>query len=98
MNRDSLFLSRQFETIELPREKAYLYKYFKTKVQDAFLKYVFVFGDHTNFTDHTGFQCSERWLKILHDRLSRLELAHREAKTNIDLETLTEIETGRYRV
>lgn len=98
MSRDLAFLSRRFESVELPREKAYLYKYFKTKVQEAFLKYVHVFGEYSNFTDHTGLHITPRWLKKLHDRLVMLETLHRQAKKDIDLETLALIETGKYRL
>ena len=82
----------------MPREKAYLYRYFKTKMQEAFLKYMHVFGDPTHFTDHTGFRCTPRWLKILQTRLARLEKYHREAKQKLDLEILAKIETGRFKV
>lgn len=98
MSRDLAFISRRFDTVELPREKAYLYKYFKTKVQEAFLKYVYVFGEYSNFSDHTGISCTPRWLKKLHDRLVKLETLHREAKQGFDLETLAKIETGKYKL
>jgi hypothetical protein len=98
LNRDLVFLSRQFETIELPREKAYLYKYFKTKLQDAFLKYFFAFGDYTHFTAHTGLRSEYYWLKNLHCRLVQLEELHRTAKQNADLTTLAKIESGKYKL
>jgi hypothetical protein len=97
LNRDLCFLSRKFETIELPREKAYLYKYFKTKVQEAFLKYVHVFGDYAHFSDHTGHLCSFRWLETLYKRLRHLEDVHRQAKQGLDFEKLAIIEKGRYK-
>ena len=64
-----------------------------------FLKYVIAFdGDYTHFSDHTGVRCSLRWLKILHERLARLEQLHKMAKQNIDLETLAKIESGKYKL
>ena len=97
MNRDLAFLSRLFETEELPKEKAYLYKYFKTAVQEAFVKYVHVFGNYDNFMEHTGHRCSKRWLDNLHERLVKLESEHREAKQNMDFELLARIESGKHR-
>ncbi len=109
MNRDLVFISRRFDSVELPREKAYLYKYFRTKVQEAFLKYAHVFGDCTHFSDHTGHYCSPRWLKTLYTRMTRLESAHREAKKCVGLgeddetrqaalEKLALIERGKYKL
>jgi hypothetical protein len=107
VSRDLAFISWQFETIELPRDKAYLYKYFKTKIQEAFLKYIHVFGDFVHFSDHTGMHCSLRWLKMLHARMVCLEELHRRAKQGIDhfgghdyesaMKTLAKIEKGKFK-
>ncbi len=98
MNPDLALLSRQFENVELPRDKAYLYKYFKTDVQLAFLKYYHVFGEYTNFSDHTGIHCTLPWLKKLYERVVKLEELHRQTKRDFDLETLARIEKGKYKL
>ena len=96
MNRDLAFLSRAFEN-ELPKNKAYLYKYFKTPVQEAFLKYFYVFNDYTHFMTHTGYRCSQRWLANLHAKLTKLETLHDKAKKEMDLELLAYIESGNHK-
>jgi len=96
-HRDLDFLARRFETIELPKEKRYLLRYFDTSLQTAFLKYVQVFGDYANFVDHTGLSCRMYWLQKLYNRLQRLEAVHREARANMDMTTLAHIESGKYK-
>jgi hypothetical protein len=97
LNRDWLFLSRQYETYQLPREKLYLLKYFDSPIQEAFLKYFFLFGDTENFLDHTGFYCQERWVKLLHKKLRILETANAKARAEVDLAGLVVIETGKFK-
>lgn len=95
MQRDLIFLSGDFTY--LPKEKKYLTKYFKTKIQRAFLSYFLLFGDYENFVDHTGLYCQMRYLKILHFRLLKIELAHKNAKRDVDLTSLALIESGKLR-
>jgi hypothetical protein len=83
--------------LELPKEKNYLFKYFRKDVQQYFLKYFFVFNNFDNFVDHTGLYCQVRWLKILHKKLVNIELLHKKAKENMDLELLSKIESGKYK-
>jgi hypothetical protein len=90
------FLSRSYEQFEIPKEKAYLYKYFKTPVQELFVKYMHVFNDHRNFMPHTGYRCEDRWLRVLHTRLIKLEALHAQAKKDLDFELLRIIERGEY--
>lgn len=97
-SRDLIFLARQWETLELPKEKRYLLKYFETPLQVVFLKYMHVFGDHCNFVDHTGFSCSDRWLIKLNCKLQNLQTIHREARSNMDMTTLALIESGNYKL
>lgn len=99
--RDMSFISREFETFELPKEKKYLLKYFDTVLQEAFLKYVFVFGDYDNFVDHTGLACQPRWLKNLYNKLKRLESAHKEARSSFSeegMKRLAQIESGKFKI
>jgi hypothetical protein len=95
---DLKFISKQFEYFELPKEKKYLLKYFDTVLQETFLKYVFVFGDYKNFTDHTGFYIRPRWQKVLYNKLIRLEAAQKEARKNMDMQLLAKIETGKFKL
>lgn len=97
-NPDLLFLSRQFESLDLPKEKRYLLRYFDTPLQTAFLKYVLVFGDYANFVDHTGLVCQPRWMASLYNKLTQLEALHREARANMDMTLLATIESGKYKL
>lgn len=96
--KDLIFLSGNFDDLEVPKEKNYLFKYFRKEIQQKFVRYFFAFNGFDNFVDHTGLYCQKRWLKILHDKLFKLESLHKEAKKNIDLEALLKIESGKYKI
>ena len=97
-NLDLLLLAREWEHIDLPKEKKYLLKYFDTSLQYAFVKYFHIFGDYLNFPDHTGVPCCSRWLETLYSRIQTLEKIRSEARRNRDMELLVEIESGRYKI
>jgi len=97
LNRDLLLLSREFDNYQLLKEKKYLLNYFDSVIQEAFLKYYFVFHDFKNFTDHTGISVQPKWLKNLHEKLQIIEKAHKEAKLNFDMAGVLEIENGNYK-
>lgn len=94
MERDFLFLGMRFLTLEFPKEKKFLLKYFKGNIQNCFIRYIISFGDFENFVDHTGLHCSVRWLKILESKYRDLIYLHDYAKKNMELELLSEIESG----
>jgi hypothetical protein len=96
--RDLLFISGEFDGFDLPKEKNYLFKYFRKDIQQKFVRYFFAFNDFDNFVDHTGLYCQKRWLKILYNKLLKLESLHKQAKSSIDLETLLKIESGKYKI
>ena len=96
LNRDLLLLARQFESYQLPKEKKYLLKYFDSPVQQAFLKYFLIFHEYKNFTDHTGIAVQPHWLKNLCEKLHILEKAHKEAKQNLDMAGVLQIEKGKF--
>jgi hypothetical protein len=93
-NSDLIFLARQWEAVELPKDKKYLLKYFDTPLQQMFIRYVYLFGDYANFQDHTGVRCQLRWMKELNIRLQSIQKAHKEARQNMDIEKLAFIESG----
>ena len=96
MNPDLAFVSRAWETAEIPKEKRFLLKYFDTPVQDAWLRYFLVFNDYTHFCDHTGHICQVRWMKMLHDKLRKLEALKAKARAEMDLTLLSRLEDGKY--
>lgn len=89
------FISGDFD-INLPKEQHYLYKYFRTARQRAFVKYYLTYSSYKLFTDHTGYSCDTRWLKRLRKKLLALEQLHREAKMAGDFSTLASLESGQY--
>lgn len=96
--RDLDFVSGRFFEHELPKEKHYLFKYFATPVQEAFLKYFFIFGDWRCFREHTGFRVRHGLLKRQETKLQKLESAYKKAKDSFDLDTLWAIENGKYKL
>ena len=98
LDQEMAFIGGQFFESELPKERRYLLKYFKSDIQQQFLRYMLMFGSCVRFTEHTGYHCSKRWLKVLKSRLRQLEAAKKTARESMDLETLTLIETGKYHV
>jgi len=95
---DAIFISGDFDRFEVPKTKKYLLKYFKTKVQKAFLRYILMLGNYNNFVDHTGMYCQIRYLKIMDNAINKLELAHAKAKSDMDLDFLSKIESGKYSI
>lgn len=94
IDKNLVILSRIYETIEVPREEAYLYRYFRSYTQRIFLHYVYVFDDLENFQDHTGIYLRKYWARILFRRLNNLRRLYKEAKDNFNLEVLTKINNG----
>lgn len=91
------FISGKFMEIDLPNEKKYLLKYFRTPLQQHVVQYYLIFGTLKNFLCHTGYACNPWWLRDLKKKINRLESYHDEAKRTIDLEMLTIIETGKFK-
>lgn len=91
------FLSNKIEEFELPNEKRYLLKYFRSSIERQFLKYFFLFGENFDqFTNYTGVRCQQRWCKILIKRIKELEEIKKKSKKEFDFEKLAEVETGKY--
>lgn len=93
------FVSGSFFDCEVPKNKRYLLKYFKTSIQLAFLRYYLVFGEHRNFVDHTGYCCSRRVLWHLQARYRYLVKTYEEAKvalTEDSMNTIHLIEMGKF--
>ena len=97
--KDLEFVSGRFFDYEIPKEKRYLLRYFKTDLQAAFLRYYLIFGNYQSFKDHTGRHCNPRMLLTLRKKFDKLEKIHDEAKTSMTEEgmrTLQLLETGQF--
>ena len=99
--RDLEFLSGQFFDYEIPKEKRYLLKYFKTDLQLAFLRYYLVFDNAAHFVEHTGYYCTDRLLWKLKARCRRLMRIYEEAKVALTEEGMAiveQIESGKFKL
>lgn len=95
--KDALFLAGVFFDFEVPKERQFLFRYFRTPLEQQLIKYYLCFGEIDNFVDHTGFFCQKRWLRILKKRIDKLISVYEEYKKNFELDKLRDIESGRYK-
>ncbi len=95
--REAEFLAGVFFDFLISRQNQFLLKYFRTKIEIAFLKYYLCFGEIEYFTEHTGWYCQKRWLRILVKRFNKIIKAHTDFKSNLELDKLRELESGKYK-
>ncbi len=95
--KDAMFLAGAFFNYYVPREKQFLFRYFRSPLEQQFVKYYLCFGDIDNFVDHTGFFCQKRWLRILKKRIDKIISVYETYKNNSELDKLRELENGRYK-
>jgi hypothetical protein len=95
--KEALFLAGIFFDFYIPLEKKFLFKYFRSPLEQQFVRYYLCFGEFDNFVDHTGMFCQKRWLKILKKRIDKILSVHETFKKNFDLDKLREIDSGRYK-
>lgn len=95
---DLKLISGEFFDLDLPKEKQYLFKYFPTEIQQQFVRYYYLFGDYERFMEHTGWFCTNRWLRKLKARYDELTLIYDKAKKDMDFTTLAEIQNGKFKI
>jgi len=93
--KDAVFLAGVFFEYEIPRDKMFLFKYFRSPLETQFVKYYMCFGEIENFVDHTGYFCQKRWVRLLKKRMDKLLKLHETYKNNFELDKLRELEEGR---
>lgn len=93
IERDLKFTS-EFMDEPLPQDQLWKTKYFSTRIRGEFLRYYTTFGSAIKFCEHTGFSCTERYLKKMKSELIGLERKHSAAKREFDFEAVAEIEMG----
>lgn len=96
--KEAVFLAGLFFEYDIPREKQFLLKYFRSPLEKQFVRYYLCFGEMDNFVDHTGFFCQKRWLRILKKRIDKIMSVHENYKNNFELDKLREMESGRYKL
>jgi hypothetical protein len=94
IDRDLVLLGGEFLNKLLPKNKQYLYHYFRTDLERQFVTYYLLFKSHTHFVSHTGYECTYRWRKKLRRRLKRIEKAHDDAVATGDFEKVAIIQMG----
>jgi hypothetical protein len=95
--RDLDFVSGRFADLPIPKEQKYLLKYFKTPLQRAILRYLFVFHEWSCFVDHTGYFTTKSYLIRQEQKLYELMAAQVAAKSSMNFEELWKIESGKYK-
>ncbi len=93
--KDLIFIGGEFLDFVLPKDKLYLFRYFRTDIERAFLRYFYCFGDFDMFSAHTGYACERAWLLKLRQRHEALLEMHASAKADFDSELLAFIESGK---
>lgn len=83
---------------QIPEDKRYLIKYFKTPTEIQFLRYYLLIGNIKFFSDHTGHHCTDRYLRKLKWKFELLTGLVDKAKDEMDMEILSIIKSGKYRV
>lgn len=95
--RDVEFIGGKFFETDIPKENQYLFKYYTTDLQVAFLRYWFFFKCSESFQDYTGFHCTNKHVQSLEARLLEVVAAYESAKKAMDLEQVWKIESGKYK-
>jgi hypothetical protein len=91
------FLAGVFFDFEIPKDKKYLLKYFRTSIEQQFVKYYLCFSEIDYFVEHTGYFCQKRWLVILKKRFNTIVDFHHKCKVDLDLELLKKVEEGKHK-
>jgi len=99
--RDLHFISGRFFEFQIPKDKRYLLKYFKGKLQVAFLRYYMVFSNSKNFIEHTGYKCDKSLLSRLEKRyrnLTKFYDYNKKSFTEEGLKNISLIESGKFKL
>lgn len=82
----------------VPQERSWMTHYFKDGLCADFLKYFSLFRSSVHFSEHVGRPCSVRWAMRMKRRFVRLERARAEARRDMDIDLLADIESGRFKL
>lgn len=94
--KEAIFLAGLFFDYDIPRDKMFLLKYFRSPLENQFIKYYLCLGEIDHFVDHTGYFCQKKWLIILKKRIDKLIFYYNKYKQEGDLYKLYEIENGKF--
>ncbi len=95
-NLDSILISSKFIVEDiLPKEKKYLYKFFKSKTLRIFVRYYNLFRDHHNFSNHSGIRMTVKKAGLYRMKFELLEKMYDEARKAGDFELIAMMESGK---
>lgn len=87
------FLGYGSHPFVLPKEHSFLKKYYKTRIQKAFLQYYYTFGNHNLFTEHTGWIANKSFLWKMANKFEWLMSEYNTAKQNMDMKKLAKLQS-----
>ena len=90
-------IAGEFFDMLLPKNKQYLWYYFKTDIERQFVTYYLLFNCHGRFSHHTGYVCSDRYCWKMQKRLRKIENAFAAAQKAGDIETIAAIKMGNFK-
>jgi len=96
--RNLYFLNQCHHKFDIPKEHAWIKRYFKTKLQSTFLKYFYVTRTVKNFVEHTGYYTTIPNLSKLYNKFYYLMDMYTDAKKNMDLGLVTKITSKKVRM
>lgn len=96
--RNLKFLAYGSEPVHIPKEFSFLNKYFKTKVQKAFLRYYLVFKNRSHFCEHTGFPATASFICKMVGKYHYLMIEFEAARKNMDFEKVSKMQNGKFKV
>lgn len=101
MITDLDLISGEFFDYDLPKDKRFLLKYFKTDLQVAFVRYYSLYNTFTNFIDHTGFHCDYRELFRYQAKYRYLMNLYQKVKSELteeNMQLLYDLESGKFKL
>lgn len=98
MEYDLKIISGDFLEENLPKEKKYILKYFKTELSKKIAIYYFNFNNINNFVSHTGYYCEIDYLKKCVSKYKEVEKEHDYALKEFDLEKMEKIQNGSFKI
>lgn len=95
-----LWLNNEFFTKKPLKEHAFLYKYFKKKIQKLAMEYFYVMGEENiyYFQDHTGHKASPSFLYKQYFKFKSLISIYNKAKKDLDFNTLRNLDQGKIKI
>ena len=95
-----LWLNSDFISRKPAKEHAFLYKYFKNRIQKLAMEYFYVMGEDNiyYFQDHTGYRVSPSFLYKQHYKFKNLLLIYNNAKKDLNFNILRDLDQGKIKI